>query len=197
MAPRVITLTGPSTSGKSTVVGMLRRLKSKRFKPRIIPKFTTRAPRADDGEEIICVKSIPPSCDLVYEQYGVRYGLKKRTILERLAAAESPIIIINDIRTVEDIRSFFGPLAISLYIFRESPSIEKYLAMARERQADEEQYQQRFRKAQAIHRIFIENIQNFDYVLLNIGDRDLLQRQVEGIVEAIRSERRRLREVST
>jgi guanylate kinase len=183
---QVLTLTGPSTGGKSTVLAILQEAASRRFRPFVIKKFTTRPSRTGDGEEIECVEKIPDSCNLVYEQYGVRYGLELPKIFAALERGEAPIVILNDIRTVEDIRSLFGPLVTSLYVFRQSPSLERFLASAAEREAsDEDEYIRRFKKAEAIHRIYIENIQVFDSVILNVSDLKTLRRQVRQILSGI------------
>src|ERR1044072_3531807 len=99
--PHVITLTGPSGAGKSTALQELLRCAKKSFAPLRVPKFTTRDPRSDDAGEAISVERIPDKCDIVYEQYGVRYGLSLTTLFEGLASGRSPIVILNDIRAVE------------------------------------------------------------------------------------------------
>jgi guanylate kinase len=185
----VLTLTGPSGSGKSTAVSMLEHCSPKRFRAQLIPKYTTRPPREQLERDAICVDALPSTCDLIYEQYGVRYGLDTDCLYDKLSAGISPIVILNDVRAVEDVRQAFGRLTCSLFVFRESPSEERQLRLARQRGlADEAEVRLRFRKAQAIFRIYIENIHMFDHVLLNVGDVEHLGRQVKAVVKKLISE---------
>jgi len=184
--PNVITLTGPSGSGKSTALGYFLKSKNRTFKPVLIPKYTTRAARDDDSGEALCVASIPAESDLVYEQYGVRYGLNSQKLFDYLAAGNSPIVILNDVRTVEDVRNALGPLVRSVFVFREGPSIEKYKELGRSRNVkNEEELNRRFNKAQAIYRIYIENIHLFDHVIINGRKRAALKTQVHRIVTGL------------
>ena len=184
--PSVITLTGPSGSGKSSALVYLLSRTVPGFDPILIPKYTTRAPRSDDRGESICVDVIPPECDLVYEQYGARYGVNSQMLFDRLAVGKSPILIVNDVRLVEDLRNTFGKLVRSIFIFRKGPTIDQYQKLAASRNvSDERDYQNRFNKAQAIYRIYIENIHLFDHVILNSGNRRTLKTQALKIVKGL------------
>lgn len=184
MAGRVLTLTGPSGSGKSTVVQQLIASANDVFKPVLVSKETTRAPRTDDGPEVETVSAISADCDLVYEQYGVRYGFRAARLMEFLADGKSPIVIVNDVRTVADLRRSLGPRVRSAYVFRSAPSLEGLMRLAAERGAELDEYQGRYQKAQAIHRVYIENIELFDRVILNVQSRTRTRQQVRAIVRA-------------
>ena len=69
--PNIITLTGPSGSGKSEILKMIQVTNGKYY---ILPKYTTRARRKDDDESIINVDKLPENCDYRYVQYGDEYG---------------------------------------------------------------------------------------------------------------------------
>src|SRR5947207_14147109 len=107
VVPHVITITGPSGCGKSTAVECFLKHSSKRFRPKLIPKYTTRPARGDDSGEVVCVPMIPQECDLVYEQYETRYGIEFKQLFDATANGYTPILIINDVRAVEDVRSAF------------------------------------------------------------------------------------------
>lgn len=186
----LITLTGPSGCGKSTALTYFLRAQRTGFKPMVIPKYTTRSRRDDDGGEVISgCERLPQNCDLVYEQYGVRYGLALEDIFSFLAEGASPLVILNDVRTVEDVREALGPQVRSLFIFRESPSLERYMALGEKRgSANEVDLQRRFRKAEAIYRIYIENIHLFDHVILNAFGRRELRRQVVKVVHGLEAD---------
>ena len=187
--PYLITLTGPSGSGKSTVVKYFLRKRNKYFHAKLIPKYTTRNPRKDDSGEVICVKEIPAECDIIYEQYKVRYGICLDEIFILLAKGISPIIILNDVRTVEDVQDALKGLVKSFFVFRQSPTLENHRLLAKSRGVNNEsEIEQRFRKAQAIYRIYIENIYLFDHVIINAGSRTDLRMQVLPIIKSLKQE---------
>lgn len=188
--PHAITLTGPSGCGKSTAIKYFMRLASDRFRPHVIAKYSTRKKRTDDGVEIKAgLKRLPQECDLVYEQYGDRYGLVLRDIFDAFERNEDPIVILNDVRTVEDMRNAVGGLVRSIFIFRGDPDKKSFEALASERgSTDSEDITRRFQKSQAIYRIYIENIHIFDHVILNRFGRRELGMQVKRIVAGMKME---------
>ena len=143
---------------------------------------------------MICVSRIPRSCDLVYEQYGVRYGMEMEKLYELLEEGKTPIVVINDIRAVEDIKSALGSLVYSIFLYRKPAIYEEFYAEEGERYPEkkkeeiEKSARTRYEKAQAIYRIYIENIQLFDKVILNTSHEDITKQQVECIVNKFKSE---------
>lgn len=181
----IITITGPSGCGKSTFIKYLINQQNADFLPCVITKYTTRKKRDEDDYKKVgnykyieakCVKSLPKSCDFIYEQYSVRYGIRLGTLFDKLNKGFSPIVILNDVRAVEDLRNMLGKNVISIFIFKESPSLEKHILLGKQRGVDNKNIAEiRYRKAQNIYRIYIENIQLFDRVILNCGkEKDLL-----------------------
>lgn len=183
--PHVITITGPSRAGKSTTVDRLQRLENDTFKPKLVHKYTTRRPRKDDEDDEVrfAGAKLPDGCDLIYEQYGSRYGLDSRKLVECLTKGQSPIVILNDVRAVEDVRNAFRERVRSIFIFRHDPLSEEY----REELINSrgEAGEVRFRKAQAIYRIYIENIHLFDHVIVNSGTFEELEIQVKQVVKSL------------
>ncbi len=185
--PHVITITGSSRAGKSTTVDYLLNCGrfSQNFSPVLVRKYTTRPRRANDRDEgVIYTREIPDDCDLVYEQYGARYGLALSTLFEHIAQEQSPIVVLNDVRAVEDVRNSFGELARSLFIFRQDPSSEEYRQELRDSRGRAGQV--RFDKARIIYRIYIENIHLFDHVIINSGPVEDLEMQVGQIVKSLK-----------
>lgn len=185
----IITLTGPAHCGKSTIGQMFMDYKDSFFIPKNIPKYTTRSPRVND-EDVICVDKIPKKCDVVYEQYGVRYGIQLESLYKSLESGETPIIVVNDIRAVEDIKTALGSLVVSIFLYRKAALYEDFYQEEKERASEgsidkeiEKTAQTRYEKAQAIYRIYIENIQLFDKVILNVFDKNATKKQVKHIVD--------------
>jgi guanylate kinase len=184
----VVTLTGPSQCGKSTIQKFFIDRKSAKFKPVIFRKYTTRLPREAE-DDIICVENIPLKCDLVYEQYGVRYGFRFDDLYEHFEKGESPIIVLNDVRAVEDVRTALWPQVISLFLYKQPPFKEVFFEEEEKRAKKNAEHavishtaQNRFDKANSIYRIYIENIYLFDHVVLNVGDLSYTEMQIEHIV---------------
>lgn len=204
--PYVITITGPSRSGKSEVIKLLSKISEESkynsiFKPVLIKKYTTREFRTNELEAIktgkedeLDIAAVINSdnivrdadekeakeqriqafnrlgCDLVYEQYGNRYGIRLEKIYELLKNGFSPVVILNDIRTVEDIKTSLGKQCFSLFIFREIPNLQNYIKQAEKRNESRDVVNTRFEKATAIYRIYIENIHIFDKLILNVKE---------------------------
>lgn len=193
----IITLTGPSQSGKSLLMKKVHQLGERLkgdevlFFPEIVKKYTTRYLRLDEekliekGEQadVEHIQQIPQDCDLVYQTYGVRYGIETRYLLEQLKKGCSPIIIINDIRAVEEIRKFFSGKVLSLFLFRKVPELEDFKKEAQNRgNISESEVVARYEKAIAIYRTYIENIILFDNVILNSIEYDSGKEQSENTI---------------
>jgi guanylate kinase len=183
--PHVITITGPSGAGKSTTLRYLLNEKKKYFDPVMVPKFTDRPHHNDDQDEVICVEEVPSYCDLKYMQYRACYGLALNTLYQHITAGQSPIVILNDVRAVEDVRNVFGGIVKSLFIFRESPTMERFIEITKEKGLAEKEIGQRFQKAQTLYRIYIENIHIFDHVIINSGTPAQLMHLVKLIVDSL------------
>jgi len=190
----IITLTGASHCGKSFVRNVFLELCDNTFKPVLFKKFTTRVARAND-DDVICVDKIPEDCDIVYEQYGVRYGFSFDKLFTHLKKGETPIIVVNDIRAVEDLRTAVGSQVISLFIYRRPPQLEAFVNEElirvngednKAKESVKEVARKRNDKAVAIQRIYIENIHLFDNVILNVtGAQKQTKLQVEHIVKKL------------
>lgn len=186
----IITLTGSPHCGKSTISRMFMDYQDDYFMPVYVNKYSTRKARKMD-EDVYCVDKIPPECDLVYEQYGVRYGISLESLYEYLEKGLTPIIVVNDIRAVEDIKSALGGLVVSIFLYQKPAVFEDFYVEEKERAAKDTSKEEiseiartRFEKAQAIYRIYIENIQLFDKVVLNVfQQKDATQMQVKHIVD--------------
>lgn len=184
----IITLTGPSGSGKSTAIKYFLKYNTDFFKPQVIAKYSTRQRRKEDSFEIKAgYEQLPSECDLVYEQYGVRYGLILQEVYDVLSQGQSPIVILNDVRAVDDIRSLLGGLVKSVFIYRSDPDLELMNRIALDRgQVDKSDVTRRYQKAQSIYRIYIENIHLFNHVIINRYSRSELAVQVKRIIQGFK-----------
>lgn len=213
----IITLTGPSQSGKSLAMDKIITLASKinssgrQFFPQKTKKYTTRHLRLEEiiqvekGEtvDVESIKKIPDICDLVYQTYGIRYGLATKELEKCLTCGISPIVIVNDIRVVEEMREVFPGKVLSLYLFRKIPELEDFKKEANYRgNVSEQEILARYEKAIAIYRTYIENINLFDHVILNAVEytpnelkkrNTILDLQLENIILSILDQKKSLR----
>ena len=189
----IITLTGASRCGKSFIRNLFLEAKNEVFNPILFIKETTRPARAND-DDVIHRDRISEKCDFVYEQYGVRYGFSFDELYDHLQKGESPIVVVNDIRAVEDLRVAVGEQVVSLFIYRQPPKLQDFIDEELKRLKDKNNESDRekaikaahvrMEKAVAIHRIYIENIYLFDNVILNITNEvEKTRQQVLHIVE--------------
>ena len=216
----IITITGPSMCGKSTVIeqlGIIGRMSKFNGKFEIvkIPKYTTREFRANEIEAVLSknyaqIDVLPVigkynesadlteeelkqakltafknlKCDIVYEQYGHRYGIKLEDLYEHLKNGRNPVIILNDVRTIEDLKSALGKQCFSIFIFREIPNIGHFYEEGEKRNDSESSIRARYEKAASIYRIYIENIHLFDKLILNVQKgEESIRNMLEQLVE--------------
>lgn len=181
--PFIITVTGPSQSGKSLVLNKIEKLAlylkkegCRFFKPVRVVKETTRDLRVNEIEAIesgkaIDVKHVPKisdECDLVYQTYGVRYGISTAYLKDLLDEGKSPYVVVNDIRAVEELKKVFPKKVLSLFLFRKIPDLIDFQNEAIHRgNVKETEIKERYEKAISIYRMYIENIALFDRVIIN------------------------------
>ena len=199
----IITLTGPSGCGKSFVMkrimnlGPLLAQEGLHFSPHSFPKYVTRPMRHEEIKDqiagtpidIISVDTIPKDCELKYQTYGKQYAIRLNDLKQLLKEGKSPVVVINDVRVVEELKRVFPNQVLALFLFREIPKRESFEKEAKKRgggAADETN--DRFNKATAIYRTYIENIGVFNRVILNVGNdktEDYAQIQIENLIRSI------------
>ncbi len=167
--PNLITLTGPSGCGKSEIMKIMVQVNPR---CKILPKFTTRPRRKDDDESIITVDEIPPECDYVYEQYGEKYGISSRMLLQYLQEGYIPTLIVNDAKTIEKLQRKFGISMKSYFIHREKPSREKLIEIFNKTRGipNPKDIEERYEVAKQIYTMYTDNIGLFDNIILNTAE---------------------------
>lgn len=201
----IITLMGPSGCGKSYITDRILALEQimaqegLEFHPVRQAKYVTRPYRSNEikdrleGKEldVISGDKIPPDCELRYQTYGKMYGLKLSDLRAKLDAGKSPVVVINDIRVVEEMKRAFPDQVLSLFLFREIPRKESFEKEALKRGGGAAaELEERFNKATAIYRTYIENIALFDRVILNPTRKDehtedYAKLQVENLIRGV------------
>ena len=178
--PCVFTISGSSGSGKTTVKSFIASLDCGFID---VPKYSTRQMRNDETD-IFSVSKLPDFCDIKYESYGERYGLCSDDIESVLDNGKIPIVVINNLGAIEELRKYIP--VISLYIYRNPPSEQEFIAQEIARNTNdrltEEQVlavaHKRFRKADSITRMWIENQKSFDMTIWNT---DIFQKTINQV----------------
>ena len=99
----------------------------------IVPKHTTRARREDDGEEMICPGDLGfdiDSCDILYTNYGTRYGINSNEIRERLDDGISSSIVVSNEYALAELAKRFPEELVKVYI--QGLSKQEYIAQHQE-----------------------------------------------------------------
>lgn len=199
----IITLTGPSACGKSYLIEYICTLGEELgFKPKILPKYVTRSPRASElrdqkmGKEleIIPVPKIPEECEYRYQMYGKQYGFDRDAVRAMLEEGLSPIIVVNEVRVVEELKRDFKDQVLSLFVFRSVPRLETFEQEAQKRGVTAiEEIQERLSKSIAIYRTYVAHIALFNRVILNPPRRpdqeDYAKTQIKNVLEGVLKEK--------
>ena len=179
--PNIITITGPSGSGKSIILKMIEEVNSNYH---ILPKYTTRARRKDDDDSIINVSKLPKNCDYSYTQYGEEYGFSSNQIYDFLIKGKKPVIIINDQKVLEALHEKYGSSMRSYFIHREKPSIKRLIEINNSRGVtDSDVIKERFEVAKNIYGMYTDEIQLFDSIILNTGSLEETKQIVKRLFE--------------
>lgn len=199
----IITLTGPSGCGKSYIMDRIMDLQDTlyneglTFIPEVFAKYVTRPMRHKEIQamleekqiDIISVNYIPDDCDVKYQTYGKQYAIRLKDLQAKLDEGKSPVVVINDVRVVEELKRAFPNQVLALFLFREIPKKESFVSEAKNRGGGAAQeIDDRFNKATAIYRTFIENIGLFNRVILNVGNKnteDYAKIQVYNLIRSV------------
>lgn len=190
-SPRFFILYGAPGCGKSKVCNILMNITNDAAK--VIQKETIRPSRPTDSYEIKSVKSISEKCDFCYSQYRYDYGFPSVEVWEALGNRQNAVVIVNDIRTIKQLKRRFGALARAIYIHSNiNKSSLRVLANERNPEMNDDTLQldvdRRIEKIKTVHRKYIENTHLFDETILNVYEKATveslsnLKKQLQSIV---------------
>lgn len=192
MSARLYIISGAAGSGKSSLLHLIE--EQAPFKAAISPKYSTRPKRKKEFDDIEHIKRInDKNYTFVYPMNNYIYGIKAGKIIDLLGQGYNVFIILSDLRIVEEVKQFFGSLAVNLYIYRNLSAaqlkkiLEKRNKARRIKQENDvsfaKQRQTRLNRLYLMQRQYVDNITLFDHVILNTSKlQDMLQ-QVANLVE--------------
>ena len=175
----IISLMGPSQSGKSFVIKKFIHNACAGFVPQLVPKQATRQLRQEEVEalargDMIDVEHVEEiTADLCYQTYGERTGVEIDKLISIANSGRVPIVVINDIMAIAKLKKECQKrdksiCVISVFLFRSIPVKKEYFRESRRRgNVNKSETEQRFDKAKTVYRIYIENMHMFDFVMLN------------------------------
>lgn len=108
--------------------------------------------------------------NFVYETYEDLYAFDKQDLQSELDKGNSPILVVNDVRVIYELKKIFPNKVLALFVFRDIRQEEDTHIQASQARGTASQAAKRFEKAVALYRVFIENNHLFDRVILNVLD---------------------------
>ena len=89
------------------------------FKAAIAPKYSTRPQRVNEFDDTNHVSEInDEEYTFVYPLQTSVYAIKAEEITARLAQGYNVFVALSDLRLVEEVKRYFGSLAVKFYIYR-------------------------------------------------------------------------------
>lgn len=191
MAPRLFIISGSAGSGKSL---LLKTIQSQSIFPAATaPKYSTRPERVNEFDDTKHVNQInDEEYTFVYPLQTHVYGIKAEEITALLAQGYNVFVALSDLRVVEEVKRYFGSLAVSLYIYRNlsSRQLRQILDEREKRRNPAEpkpitftkEGKSRINRLYLMQRQYVENITLFDHAILNTGEPEDLLDQVRNII---------------
>lgn len=166
--PRLFVVVGTPGSGKDLLIRAVRDLGKQHAL--IVPKHTSRARQHDDGDEMVCPGEPGfdlDRADLVYENYGTRYGIHCNAVWQRLRQGIFQVAVVSNIGAVNRLRQIFGAIVVLVFVHSEI-SAEDYARL--EAASKETDYvQARSKDFDMAFRFYLRNFLAFDHVLISSG----------------------------
>jgi len=172
---------GNPGSGKDDILNIIK--SQSRLHSIVMPKYTTRERRKDDGEELICINDKfydMDLCDLQYESYGTTYGINIKELEERMKKNISSSLVASDIDIIKKLEQLFPNQVVKIYVYGLT---EEEFKIQHKEYFEEEYLQKRLLEYKKTDRIFLDTYPLvFNHIILNNGDYTDLAIQVNNII---------------
>jgi ribose 1,5-bisphosphokinase PhnN len=203
--PRLFLIVGSPASGKDELIAAVNTIGS--LHAEIVPKHTNRKWRTGDDNEMICGE-IPDKqnrliknskydldhCDIVYENYGDKYGIKTTGIWDKLRHGIIQVLVVSNKEALNQLKGKFGDLAVVVYVYskvtreeylqREKTKQEQKKEGEAKYQIDEEYLKIRAENFDMSWKIYVDNFMLFDHVLIYAGNQEDLFDQIFRLFKA-------------
>lgn len=183
--PKLFIVVGNPASGKDQLIRAVNTLG--KLHADIVPKHTDRPQRIDDGNEMICkyIFDIKGNlvgnpnynmerCNIHYENYKTKYGVDTNNIWEGLSKGVHQVLVVSNIKALNQLKQIFGNLAVIIYIYSEVTK-EEYLQqekrnfknkMSNNKLSIDEYLKEREKNFDMAYKLYEENFMLFDHVFI-------------------------------
>jgi hypothetical protein len=173
--PRLFVIVGTPGSGKDLLIRAVNDLGV--LHAAIVPKHTSRTKRGDDCEEMICPEDHLDydldGCDIQYQNYGDKYGIKSVKIWEGLREGISQVAVVSDLTAIKKLQEIFGEFLVLVYVHSQM-SAEEYQLEAVKYGGDAGYVKRRVKEYQYAFDFYLRYFLAFNHVLIYTGlDEDL------------------------
>ena len=162
----IFVVVGTPGSGKDLLVQAVNDMGS--LHCRIVPKHTDRPRQSDDSTEMICIDDIDydlDGCDIVYDNYENKYGIKLPLIFDQLAMGVSQVVVVSNIDAINQLKKCFSNQIKLVFVHSEMDE-EQYRAEQRKLSKPKKYIEERVGKYRQALDIYYRNIASFDHVLI-------------------------------
>jgi len=184
--PVIFLIAAASGAGKYTLISAMYDLGRRSI--RVIKKATTRdvkyPPNGDDGKEIYHVDEIDPNeFDINYVLKDTEYGIKTTEIWRDISRGR-PQILITNMQQFHKFREKFGPLVVCVYLH--ATRTREQLFEWQRRKHGVEKAKVKVANLDRIHQDYIDNIAEFQHVLLNTLEKEDFWEQMFRLIKFYR-----------
>jgi len=175
---RLYIVVGTPGSGKDELVRAVRILGETHAG--VVPKHTSRARQADDGDEMICSDDEGydlASCQITYANFEERYGIRTDQVWDRLRHGVSQVLVVSNAEAIRELLAEFDSFVTLLYVHSVVTEAD-FTRQAEERGYTEEYSRERIEKYWDAFDVYVRNIRAFDHVLIHAADNEDLYDQI-------------------
>jgi guanylate kinase len=177
-AQRLFVIVGTPGSGKDILIRAVDDIGYRHAQ--IVPKHTSRKRRKDDRKEMICPGDPGynlDACDIIYENYGDKYGIEYSRIWEGLKKGTSQVIAVSNVDAINKMREIFGEFMVLVYV-HSGMSPDEYRDQEAVFGEDAQYIERRAQEYPFAFEVYRENLLAFDHVLINSDLREDLFDQI-------------------
>lgn len=163
---RVFLIVGVPGSGKDVLIQAVNDMGVLHAK--IVPKHTSRNRQSDDGTEMICCDDELydiDGCDIIYENYKSKYGIKSLDIWENINREVAQVIVVSNINAINKLLEMFGE-AVKIIFIHSSLNADQYRKEQMALGNSNEYIENRISKYDKAIEMFHGNYKYFDHVLI-------------------------------
>jgi ribose 1,5-bisphosphokinase PhnN len=202
--PRLFIVVGSPASGKDELISAVNTIGI--LHAEIVPKHTNRSVRPEDGDEMICPQKYSngqiidnvefdiQNCDVQYESYHTKYGIKTSEIWDKLRVGIMQVAVVSDSIALNQLKSKFGNLAVVVYVYsqinreayreRETAKLNARNGNITESVNEKDYINLRVETFDKAWNIYVDNFMLFDHVLIYADKQEDLFDQIFRLFKA-------------